>query len=65
MGRLIASRPLFWIVAVQMAWAMMLVFWILAYVLPQAGRAAPAPGLFGWGLVFLALMIFGGGSMAS
>ena len=50
---------LFWIVAVQMAWAMLLLFWILAYVRPNPNRAAPGAALFGWGLVFLALIIFG------
>jgi signal transduction histidine kinase len=49
---------LFWIVAVQLAWAAMLVFWFLAYARQHAGKA-PGPGLFGWGLVLLALMIFG------
>lgn len=48
----ITLGSLFWIVAVQMAWAMVLVLWILAYVRPHAG-------LFGWGLACMALMIFG------
>ena len=46
---------LFWIVAVQMAWAMVLLFWILAYARPGSARH----GLFGWGLAFLALIILG------
>jgi len=54
----ITFGSLFWIIAVQMAWAMVLLFWILGYVRPHVGRA-PSLGLFGWGLVFLALMIFG------
>lgn len=51
----ISFGRLFWIVAVQMAWAMVLLFWILAYAHP----GSPGLGLFGWGLAFLALIIFG------
>jgi hypothetical protein len=55
----ISFGTLFWIVAVQMAWAMLLLFWILAYVRRHAAMAAPGAGLFGWGLGFLALLILG------
>jgi signal transduction histidine kinase len=55
----ITFGPLFWIVAVQMAWAMVLLFWIHAYVSPSPGRAGPSAGIFGWGLVFLGLMLLG------
>ena len=55
----ISFGSLFWIVAVQMAWAMLLLFWILAYLRRHAAVAAPGAGLFGWGLGFLALMILG------
>jgi signal transduction histidine kinase len=55
----ITFGSLFWIVAVQTAWVMVLLLWILAYVRPHAARLAPSLGLFTWGLVFLALMIFG------
>ena len=55
----VSFGSLTWIIAVQMAWAMMLLFWILAYLRPYAARAAPSPGRFGWGLGFLALMILG------
>jgi|GEM_PF-1603607 signal transduction histidine kinase len=46
---------LFWIVAVQMAWGMVLLLWILAYARP----ASPGLGRFEWGLAFLALIILG------
>ena len=55
----ITLGSLFWIVAVQMAWAMVLLLWILAYVRLHGAGAGPSLGLFAWGLVFLALMIFG------
>lgn len=55
----ITLRPLFWIVAVQLAWAVILLFWILAYVNRQPGGTEPSAGLFAWGLVFLGLMLFG------
>ena len=58
LGVRITLGRLFWIIAVQMAWAMLLLFWILAYVRSHAA-GAPSLGLFGWGLGFLALMIFG------
>jgi hypothetical protein len=51
--------PLFWIVAVQVTWSVMLLFWILAYMSPHPGRGGPGETLFGWGLGFLALMLFG------
>lgn len=50
----ISIGPIFWIVAVQMAWTMILVFWIHAYV-----SRNPSLGFFGWGLFFLGLILFG------
>ena len=55
----ITLGSLFWIVAVQMAWAMVLALWIRAYLRPHSAQAAPGPALFVWGLAFLALMILG------
>lgn len=55
----ITFGPLFWIVAVQLTWSVVLLFWILAYVSPHPGRGGPGATLFGWGLGFLALMLFG------
>jgi hypothetical protein len=51
--------PLFGIVAVQVAWAVVLLLWILAYVSPYPGRYGPSASLFGWGLGFLGLMLYG------
>lgn len=50
----ITIGPLFWIVAVQLAWTVILLFWIRAYV-----HQSPSPRFFGWGLFFLGLMLFG------
>ncbi|MGA2083378.1 MAG: HAMP domain-containing sensor histidine kinase [Holophaga sp.] len=55
----ITLGSVFWIIAVQVAWAMLLLLWILAYVKLHAATAAPSLMAFWGGLGFLALLIFG------
>ena len=55
----ITLGSVFWIIAVQVAWGMLLLLWILAYVKLHAATAVPSRGAFWGGLGFLALMIFG------
>jgi hypothetical protein len=53
----ISLGSVFWIIAVQVAWAMLLLLWIVAYV--KLAMAAPGLGVFWGGLGFLALLIIG------
>ncbi len=55
----ITLGSVFWIIAVQVAWAMLLLLWILAYVKLHAATVVPSPSAFWGGLGFLALLIFG------
>lgn len=55
----ITLGSVFWIIAVQVAWGMLLLLWILAYVKLHAATAVPSRAAFWGGLGFLALMIFG------